>query len=297
MGVDPTVPMATFEETYACTRSAPCGHCDGCVGEEQVGIPAASSNSDMADNEESIPRWLPEIVVIDLPLHELVKKSYDVLVEANDPPQVFRRGMVLVRTTRDDEGRPFLRTMDHAALRWRLAHVADWRREAKDDTKPTHPSSVAASTLIAIADRLDNIPIVDHVVTAPVFAPDGTLVLDAGYAPAAKVTYEPTPGFEVPPVLAQPTAAAITKARELIVTELMGDFPFVGDAERAHAVALMLQPFVRPMIHGATPCFLLEAPTLARARDCWPTWRRCRRLGRRCRGWPKVGTTTNGANG
>jgi hypothetical protein len=241
---DPLAPPLSYDEMY------PAGH------------HAADRAQDNGNEPAAPPSDQPIVVVTDVALHELVDTAYHVLVDANDPPHVFRRGMVLVRMTRDDEGRPFLRTMDHSALRLRLAEVADWRRRTPDGgTKPTHPPTVAASTLIAIADRLDRIPNADQIVTAPVFAPNGTMVLEAGYAPAARLIYEPAPGFTVPAVSSRPTTAEIAEARDLIVTELMGDFPFVGDAERAHAVALMLQPFVRPMIAGATPCYLLEAPT------------------------------------
>ncbi len=41
----------------------------------------------------------------------------------------------------------------------------------------------------------------------------------------------------------------------------MGDFPFVGDAEKAHAVAAAVGPFVRDMIDGPTPLHSFEAPT------------------------------------
>jgi putative DNA primase/helicase len=241
---DPLAPPLSYDEAY------PQGH---------HGDGARVSNN---GDEPAPPSDQPIVIITDLALHDLVETAYDVVVEANDPPHVYRRGMVLVRMTRDDEGRPFLRAMDHRALRLRLAEVADWRRRTPDGgTKPTHPPSVAASTLIAIADRLNRVPNADQIVTAPAFAHDGTLLLEAGYSPAARLIYEPAPGFTVPAVSPRPTNAEIVEARDLIVTELMGDFPFVGDAERAHAVALMLQPFVRPMIGGATPCYLLEAPT------------------------------------
>jgi hypothetical protein len=45
------------------------------------------------------------------------------------------------------------------------------------------------------------------------------------------------------------------------VDELLGDFPFVGEAERAHAIALLLLPFCRDLIAGHTPLHLIEAPS------------------------------------
>jgi putative DNA primase/helicase len=43
--------------------------------------------------------------------------------------------------------------------------------------------------------------------------------------------------------------------------DLLGDFPFRSDADRAHAVALFLLPFVRDLIDGPTPLHIIEAST------------------------------------
>src|SRR5205085_1149576 len=43
--------------------------------------------------------------------------------------------------------------------------------------------------------------------------------------------------------------------------ELLIDFPFTDESSRANAVAMAIQPFVRSMISGPTPLFLVDAPT------------------------------------
>jgi putative DNA primase/helicase len=58
-----------------------------------------------------------------------------------------------------------------------------------------------------------------------------------------------------------PSPAEIAAARQLICEDLLGDFPFTGDAERAHVVALLLLGFLRGMIDGPTPLHLIEKPT------------------------------------
>ncbi len=41
----------------------------------------------------------------------------------------------------------------------------------------------------------------------------------------------------------------------------LGDFPFADEgAGLAHTLCLLLQPFVRPLIHGPTPLYLIDAP-------------------------------------
>ena len=50
-------------------------------------------------------------------------------------------------------------------------------------------------------------------------------------------------------------------AKAWLFHELLGDFPFADQPSRAHAAALLLEPFVRPMIKGGTPLYLIDAPT------------------------------------
>ena len=52
-----------------------------------------------------------------------------------------------------------------------------------------------------------------------------------------------------------------SKALSLITDELLVDFPFVDDASRTHAVALLLQPFLVPLIHGSLPLYLVDGST------------------------------------
>jgi hypothetical protein len=52
----------------------------------------------------------------------------------------------------------------------------------------------------------------------------------------------------------------VSRARRLLVDELLGDFPFVDDASRANAMALLMTPIVRPMIDGNVPLALLDKP-------------------------------------
>jgi hypothetical protein len=46
-----------------------------------------------------------------------------------------------------------------------------------------------------------------------------------------------------------------------MLLEPIVDFPFVSDADRAHAVAFQLLPFIRELIEGPTPLHLIEKPS------------------------------------
>ena len=51
------------------------------------------------------------------------------------------------------------------------------------------------------------------------------------------------------------------EAARLLLDHWLGDFPFASPSDRAHALALVLTPFIRRLIDGPCPGFLVEAPT------------------------------------
>ena len=71
----------------------------------------------------------------------------------------------------------------------------------------------------------------------------------------------PPKGFALRRIPDRPNKEELSRARELILTELLGDFPFTGDSSLGHAVSALLLPSVRTMINGPTPLYLIEKPT------------------------------------
>ncbi|MCA3431766.1 MAG: hypothetical protein INF71_19345 [Roseomonas sp.] len=160
----------------------------------------------------------------------------------------------------DDEGRPAAATIDIERMRHMLANLADWRKPlGKGESIPTPPPSNVIKSLLATPDPA--LPVLAGIVTAPVFGRNGSLLTEPGYHPDARLLYHPPPGFSLPPIPAKPSAEEIAAARSLLLDELLGDFPFTGEAERAHALCLLLLGFVRPMIEGPTPLHMIEKPT------------------------------------
>jgi putative DNA primase/helicase len=104
------------------------------------------------------------------------------------------------------------------------------------------------------------LPVLNRVVGAPVFARNGTIRLESGYDPLTRTWFDPTPGLSIPPVSEQPSAIEIRRASHFL-REPLTDFPFVSGADRAHAIAFGLLPFVRELIDGSTPLHLFEKPS------------------------------------
>ena len=193
-------------------------------------------------------------------LARLVRLTWEVIHASNEPPWLFRSGGLPTWTVRDDDGLATAKQLTEDRLRHTLAQLADWRRHTKTDAYvPAHPPAAVVKSILATPDP--SLPVLAGITTTPVFGRGGELLTKPGYHAGVRLLYDPPPGFVLPPVPAKPTPAEIGAARQLLVNDLLGDFPFTGDAERAHALSLLLTGFVRAMIDGSTPLHLIEKPT------------------------------------
>lgn len=197
------------------------------------------------------PRY--NIVVTRRQLPDLTREAIAALAVTNEPPRIFQRVDVLVEARSIGVTR-----LKDDRLRYRLAEAADWFRATKDDKVPASPPKEVVEN-VAVADDHWRFPHLDRIVTTPVFAADGTLRSEPGYHAASRSLYVPPPGLHVPKVAENPTKKDVSRARGLI-DDLLCDFMFVSEADRAHAWALLLQPFARELIRGYTPLYGVEAP-------------------------------------
>lgn len=196
-------------------------------------------------------------------LADVTAAAWDAVVKANKPERIFLFGDSPVRIETDDENLPALKPLTEDRTRGEVARSADWIRFVKTKDGMEKKAALPPSPVIRDMLALPKIPLprLSAVIQAPAFGPGGTLHTRPGYDPAGRTYYAPAKGFLVPPVSPHPTAAERERARSFILDELLHDFPFTGDPERAHAVALLIQLFARNLIHGATPLYLAEKPT------------------------------------
>lgn len=200
---------------------------------------------------------LPAIQVNNRQLREITEDAIAAIEAANEPPQWFERGGLLFRLRTEDM--PCLELLKDDGLRNVLARVADWinRRTDKDgkvQETAVFPPLDVVKDVAASARRF--LPPITGIVRAPVFTPQG-LVACRGYH-AESGLYCDHDAIHESHV---PTAEERAWAKGMLLNELLGDFPFVDDASRAHALAMLLLPFVRPLIDGPTPLHLIDAPT------------------------------------
>lgn len=197
-------------------------------------------------------------------LRDVTQDALKALLARNDPPTVFQRGGMLTRLRLGDHERSsFMEPFNESGLRGVLARVADWKIAKNCKDGPTFEEDAPPLEVVkdlANLTQWEDIPFIDGIVESPVFSRGGELVTRVGYHAKARLWYQPAPGLEIPAIPDEPSAADIRQARELLLVDLLGDFPFKDDASKAHALAALSLPFVRQMIDGPTPLHLLDAP-------------------------------------
>src|SRR5262249_7753332 len=176
---------------------------------------------------------LPSIRVSDRELRDISTEAMDAVRLANDPPTIFQRIGTLTRVRQNDKGLPVLESLSEAALRGRLTRTANWWRVTRQGPVAVSPPLDVVRDLLALGEW-SGLPHLQGVVEAPTFAPDGTLLTEPGYHPAARLWFHRAPGFSMPAITLEPSAAEVGAARELLLSELLGEFPFEDDASRAH---------------------------------------------------------------
>jgi hypothetical protein len=158
----------------------------------------------------------------------LVPPAWEALTAANEPPKLFRRGNTLARVLRDPDGVAFLERVSPAILRHHLARAAHW---SENGLEVAPPGQIVTDML---ADPAPPLSILDGIRRVPYLGSDGTIQVTAGYHEASRVLLDLIPDLIVPDLPAHPTAPEITAARDLIVGEWLGDFPFVDASDLAH---------------------------------------------------------------
>ena len=192
----------------------------------------------------------------DLP--EITARALNALIKYNEPARLFRFGGQLMCLDQCEAGDPALNRLDKHRLHHELARASNWVLPASQHEKVA-PPMVVVQDLLAMPNL--PLPVLKGIIKSPVFGADGTLIDQPGFHSPSGLYFSPAEGFVVPPVSPIPSAIEMKRAVDLILGDLLGDFPFVSHAERAHAVAVLLLPFARELIDSATPLHLIEKPT------------------------------------
>jgi hypothetical protein len=184
----------------------------------------------------------------------LSAQAWKALRRYNEPPFLFRYGGSLARIETDENGR--LGPVDLTANRFRaeLSIAADF---VDDKFRPSKPS--ADFGILMLGEKSPPLPPLRRIMYAPGFTPDGRPLIVPGYDRDSGIYLAPY-NYRVPPIPERPSKEDVLKAYELLAVELLGDFPFPAQSDKAAALGLTVLRPARALIDGPTPLHDANAP-------------------------------------
>lgn len=206
-----------------------------------------------------------------------IEQSLVALQKANSPkPFLFTRQSVVARLRQspNDVRGTWLEELDRDGWNSELVDHADFVRETKQGWIPKWPPD---ALLRALHSRTEYpFPTIKRVVRAPFFTGDGALVADEGFHKDAQTYLTLTQDLRgMRQIPSMPTVDQVKQACEIIRYPIW-QFPYKDKASYAHTVAIMLLPFVRPLLDGHLPIHAFTAPMERTGKGklnncaCWP---------------------------
>ncbi|MFI0897094.1 bifunctional DNA primase/polymerase [Streptomyces sp. NPDC020983] len=177
-------------------------------------------------------------------------------------PDMYKRAGGPTWVHSDDMGDPVMQQLGTDNLRAYLAeHVDSYQMVRNPLTELTEPvrELLAPKTCSTILGRKEwPLPPLRGIVTSPVVRPDGTLIQAPGYDRATGLYLHPrVPVRRLGPL----DEAQVRRAKQVVLDQMLNDFPWVEDSDRAHFLGALLTPILRPYFHGPTPMFIISATT------------------------------------
>ena len=196
---------------------------------------------------------------IDVSHGDLARTTEEVtsaLLDASEVTQIYRQGDRAVRLRQNDDGTMSIAPLTPDVL-CSIAAENIYFFERKDTGNVrVYPSMKVNKNILAQTDK--PFPQIDCVATAPFVTRTGRLAVSNGYYPESNMYLMLKEGEENLQVPDIPTESQIEEAVQLLLGEALGDFPYVDDSDRAHALLFTIAPMMRPMVDGATPMFLIN---------------------------------------
>lgn len=236
---------------------------------QEEGSPDAqgdTSDAFMADAD------LPEIVLTNQQDRDIASASWQAIFAANKPPRLFARGRNAARVAQDaDSGRVVLEMVDENRLLHRLRRVADYKtRQVVKSKDPDVPPKVVfshatppvriARDMLCETGAIAQLPNLRAVVYAPVVGAAGELITEPGYDEGTRL-YLATGDLSLNVNRKATRKDACAAYHRLFGADgVFSEFPFVDVSAAAHALAMLLTPFVRPYINATAPMIIVEAP-------------------------------------
>jgi len=232
---------------------------------------SSALDHEAAPDDSETPAGGPDLrVVINRPELDITNEAeaHDgilAIMAAEQLPGLYKRSSGPCWVYEDDQGNPLVRQLGTDNLRAYLAeHVTTYTVVSDPLTEGTKEvrEFVMPKTCATILGRKDwpLLPL-RGIVTAPVLRPDGTLIQAPGYdKPTGLYMHPRVPLRRLQP---QVTDESVQRAKDIVLNQMLADFPFVDDSDRAQYLGALLSPIIRPYVPGPTPVVIITSTSQA----------------------------------
>jgi hypothetical protein len=179
-------------------------------------------------------------------------QAWDALAEyqVEGDPGVYAYGEALARV---DGGR--MQLLDGSALRFELNRCAMWLAQEDGKWKPTSASKACVEDMLCARRRDVTVPELKQVSIVPTFTRDGRLLNENGFDEASGIFLDLAVSVNVPDT---PTPSQVRAALRRLWLPI-SQFPFEEKSDKVHALAMILEPYMRDMF-GPTPLYFVNKP-------------------------------------
>jgi hypothetical protein len=213
-------------------------------------LPAMLNSSD--DN-------LPSVIITGRQQRDVVKDFWKVLhIHLEQNKIFFRLGDILVEPVLNRLGGGELREVESAKLTSILIRATNIMRikQEKYQVPAILPPYVVAD-MIALPDN--NIPKINSILGSPFFNKTGELIVNQGFHFDDEVYLNYPQSFIPHYSIGEISQKEARSKVEWLKKEILSDFPFTDESDKSHFLAALFQPFIRMMITGPTPLYLISA--------------------------------------
>jgi hypothetical protein len=170
--------------------------------------------------------------------------------------EIYVRGDQLVQVTTGGKG-VLTEDLDDAILRRQIADHLPCVKRTVIGIVGALPMPITCKAILA-APRWPKVRRLCGVATFPVPLADGTVLQQPGYDAASGLYLSEDLGMA--PIPEKPIRKQIIAAQEFLRDKFLHDFPWMSDADRANALAMLLTPLMREIISNLYPFFYITAP-------------------------------------
>lgn len=174
----------------------------------------------------------------------------------NQPRRIFSFNGAIARINEENAK---IEILDINTAKYVFARLVNWMQEGKNEWG-THVDPAQNVINDALSTHKPPLPELTQVVSIPIVTSQGRLITEPGYDAESGIYYAAEPGC-LPQINSGATKEDALEALKWINDEILVDFPFADDASKAAAISVAILPFVRHLINGQTPLYLLEKPT------------------------------------